>query len=136
MRPGKSEDAIEVATRENSVIKLEDITDQYENLTGENLIMATMAQSTFMKESEDLASTIQIELDKKLDTPNRGVKQAGFYVLIGASMPNALVEVGFLSNPIEEKMLKQSKHKQKIAEAIFLAIKSFKSSREKLLVKD
>ena len=59
MRPGKSEDAIEVATRENSVIKLEDITDQYENLTGENLIMATMAQSTFMKESEDLASIIQ-----------------------------------------------------------------------------
>ena len=95
-----------------------------------------MAQSTFMKESEDLASIIQIELDKKLDTPNRGVKQAGFYVLIGASMPNALVEVGFLSNPTEEKMLKQGTHKQKIAEAIFLAIKSFKSSKEKLLVKD
>ena len=136
MRPGKSEDAIEVATRENSVIKLEDITDQYENLTGENLIMATMAQSTFMKESEDLASIIQSELDKKLDTPNRGVKQAGFYVLIGASMPNALVEVGFLSNPSEEKLLKQSRYKQKIAEAIFQAIKSFKSSREKLLVKE
>ena len=136
LRPGKSEDAIEVASRENSVIKFEDIKDQYENLSGENLIMATMAQSTFMKESEDLASIIQVELDKKLDTPNRGVKQAGFYVLIGASMPNALVEVGFLSNPSEEKMLKQSKHKQKIAEAIFLAIKNFKSSREKLLVKE
>ena len=51
-------------------------------------------------------------------------------------MPNALVEVGFISNPNEEKMLKQSMHKQKIAEAIFHAIKSFKSSREKLLVKD
>tara|TARA_A100000164_G_C21900901_1_gene770446 strand:- start:427 stop:1893 length:1467 start_codon:yes stop_codon:yes gene_type:complete len=136
LRPGKSEDAIEVASRENSVINLEDVTEQYENLSGENLIMATMAQSMFMKESEDLASIIQIELDKKLDTPNRGVKQAGFYVLIGASMPNALVEVGFLSNPKEEKMLKQSKHKQKIAEAIYRAIKSFKSSREKLLVKE
>ena len=136
LRPGKSEDAIEVAARENSVINLEDVTDQYENLSGENLIMATMAQSTFMKESEDLASIIQIELDKKLDTPNRGVKQAGFYVLIGASMPNVLVEVGFLSNPNEEKMLKQSRHKQKIAEAIYHAIKSFKSSQEKLLVKD
>ena len=123
LRPGKSEDAIEVASRENSVIKFEDIPDQYENLAGENLIMATMAQSTFMKESEDLASIIQIELDKKLNTPNRGVKQAGFYVLIGASMPNALVEVGFLSNPSEEKMLKQSGHKQNIAEAIYYAIK-------------
>ena len=136
LRPGKSEDAIEVASRENSVIKFEDVPDQYENLAGENLIMATMAQSTFMKESEDLASIIQIELDKKLNTPNRGVKQAGFYVLIGASMPNALVEVGFLSNPSEEKMLKQSRHKQNIAEAIYYAIKSFKSSREKLLVKE
>ena len=136
LRPGKSEDAIEVASRENSVIKFEDIPDQYENLAGENLIMATMAQSTFMKESEDLASIIQTELDKKLNTPNRGVKQAGFYVLIGASMPNALVEVGFLSNPSEEKMLKQSRHKQNIAEAIYYAIKSFKSSREKLLVKE
>ena len=91
LRPGKSEDAIEVASRENSVIKLEEKTGQYDNLTGENLIMATMAQSMFMKESEDLAAIIQMELDKRLNTPNRGVKQAGFYVLIGASMPNVSV---------------------------------------------
>ena len=89
----------------NSVISMEDFTDPYEDLAGEALIMATMAQSTFMKESEDLASMMQMELDKKLTTPNRGVKQAGFYVLIGASMPNALVEVGFLSNPYEEKKI-------------------------------
>ena len=95
--------------------------------------MATMAQSMFMKESEDLASVIQMELDKKLDTPNRGVKQAGFYVLIGASMPNVLVEVGFISNPAEEKKLRQKAHKQKIAEAIFQSIKHFKQSREKIL---
>ena len=133
LRPGKSEDAIEVASRENSVISLEDFTEQYEDLTGEALIMATMAQSMFMKESEDLASMIQMELDKRLNTPNRGVKQAGFYVLIGASMPNVLVEVGFLSNPSEEKQLKQANHKQRIAEAIFDAIKYFKQSREKIL---
>ncbi len=133
LRPGKSQDAIEVASRENSVIELEDFKDQYADLTGENLIMATMAQSMFMKESEDLAAIIQMELDKRLTTPNRGVKQAGFYVLIGASMPNALVEVGFLSNPHEEKLLKQSKYKQSIAEAIFAGIKHFKYSREKLL---
>ena len=133
LRPGKSEDAIEVASRENSVINLEEFTDRYEELTGEALIMATMAQSMFMKESEDLASVMQMELDKKLDTPNRGVKQAGFYVLIGASMPNALVEVGFISNPSEEKRLRQSAHKEKIAEAIYQAIKHFKHSREKVL---
>ena len=95
--------------------------------------MATMAQSMFMKESEDLASIIQMELDKRLNTPNRGVKQAGFYVLIGASMPNALVEVGFISNPSEEKKLREKAHKQKIAEGIYQAIKHFKQSREKIL---
>ncbi len=126
LRPGKSEDAIEVASRENSVISLEEFTDQYADLTGEALIMATMAQTMFMKESEDLAAIIQMELDKRLNSPNRGVKQAGFYVLIGASMPNALVEVGFISNPAEEKRLKQSSHKQKIAEGIFEAVKHFK----------
>ncbi len=60
LRPGKSEDAIEVASRENAVIKFEEKTGQYDNLTGENLIMATMAQSMFMKESEDLAAIIQM----------------------------------------------------------------------------
>ena len=95
--------------------------------------MATMAQAAFMKESEDLASIIQMELDKRLNTPNRGVKQAGFYVLIGASMPNVLVEVGFLSNPAEEKKLKQDNHKQQIAEALYQAIKHFKQTREKIL---
>ena len=136
LRPGKSEDAIEVASRENAVIKLEEKTGQYDNLTGENLIMATMAQSMFMKESEDLAAIIQMELDKRLNTPNRGVKQAGFYVLIGASMPNVLVEVGYLSNPAEEKKLKQPVHKQRIAESIYEGIKHFKYSREKLLAGD
>ena len=136
LRPGKSEDAIEVASRENSVINLEEFTDQYADLTGEALIMATMAQSMFMKESEDLASIIQMELDKRLNTPNRGVKQAGFYVLIGASMPNALVEVGFISNPAEEKKLKQKAHKQQIAEGIYSAIKHFKLSREQILANE
>ena len=64
LSPGKNDDAIEVASRENSVIKLEEKVSQYENLTGENLIMATMAQASFMKESEDLAAKIQIELGR------------------------------------------------------------------------
>ena len=94
-----------------------------------------MAQNSFMKESEDLAALIQKNMSKNLNTSskNRGVKQAGFYVLIGASMPNALVEVGFISNPSEEKKLREKAHKQKIAEAIYQAIKHFKQSREKIL---
>ena len=53
--------------------------------------MATMAQSMYMKESEHLAALIQEEIGKRVPSKNRGVKQAGFYVLVGASMPNVLV---------------------------------------------
>jgi len=136
LSPGKSEDAIMVASRENSVIQMEERKNGYEKLTDEGLIMATMAQSTFMKESEDLAAVIQMELDKRLTTPNRGVKQAGFYVLYGASMPHAYLEVGFLSNPKEEKQLKKATHRQKIAQAVYEAIIYFKESKEKLLVEE
>ena len=132
----KSDDAIEVASRENSVIQFEEKVSQYKDLSGEKMILATMAQSMFLKESEDLAAIIQMELDKKLTTPNRGVKQAGFYVLYGASMPNVLVEIGFISNPAEEKKLKQSKYRQMIANAVYEGIKHFKYSREKLLAEE
>jgi N-acetylmuramoyl-L-alanine amidase len=134
LNQGKSDDAIELASRENAVIKLEEHSgDKYKELTGENLIMATMAQSMFVKESEELAALIQDELGKRLDSRNRGIKQAGFFVLIGASMPNVLIETGFLSNPIEERRLKQSSYRQKIAEGIFSAIVKFRSLREELL---
>ena len=134
LRPGKSDDAIELAHRENAVIKMEELGGQkYNELTGENLIMATMAQSMFMKESEEFAALIQEELSKKLNSPNRGIKQAGFVVLIGASMPNVLIETGFLSNPTEEARMKQSAYRQKIAQGIFNAIIKFRIIREELL---
>jgi len=132
----KSDDAIEVASRENSVIQFEENVSQYKDLSGEKMILANMAASMFLKESEDLAAIIQMELDKKLTTPNRGVKQAGFYVLYGASMPNVLVEVGFISNPAEEKKMKQGEYRQMIAEAVYEGIKYFKYSREKLLAEE
>ena len=136
LRPGKTEDAISVASRENSVINLEGHKkNSYKRLEGTNLIMATMAQSMFMKESEDLASLIQVEIGKRTQSKNRGVKQAGFYVLVGASMPNVLVEVGYLSNRKEEKLLLKKSYRQKIAEGIYEAIIQFKKSREEILAK-
>jgi N-acetylmuramoyl-L-alanine amidase len=134
LRPGKTDDAIAVAARENAVIKLEDRAQKkYGKSSGESLIMATMAQSMYLKESEELASIIQNELDDRLSSPNRGVKQAGFYVLIGASMTNVLIETGFLSNSIEEKNMKKPEYRQKIAKGIYSAILKFKKSREKVL---
>ena len=97
LRPGKTQDAVEVAERENNAIKLEEEESRYENLIEDNFIIASLMQNSFMKESEDFAGMIQNHLRKSIPSPDRGVKQAGFYVLIGASMPHALLEVGFLS---------------------------------------
>ena len=134
LRPGRTDDAIDVAKRENSVIEFEKKTKNYKKYTNQDIILATMAQSSFMKDSEFLASAVQDELDKVLSTDNRGVKQAGFHVLIGASMPNILIEVGFLSNRKEESNLRLKRHQKKIAKAIFSAIVSYKSKYEAALI--
>ena len=134
LRPGMTEDAIEVAFRENEVIKLEDRSkNKYKDLSGENLIMATMSQSIIMKESEELAAIIQDEMGKKVKSKNRGVKQAGFHVLIDASMPNVLIEAGYLTNSNEERNLRNSKYRQTIANSIYRAIVKFRYSREQYL---
>ena len=134
LRPGKTEDAIEVASRENESIKLEERSkNRYKDLSGENLILATMAQSIYMKESEELAAMIQEEMAKKIKSKNRGVKQAGFHVLIGASMPNVLIEAGFLTNRNEEKNLRNPKYRQTIANSIYKSIVKFRYSREQYL---
>ena len=137
LRPGKTDSAIEVVERENSVIDLEQSDYDYIELTDENYIVASMAQNTFMKESEDFAALIQKHLQKTLKnkSKNRGVKQAGFYVLVGATMPNVLVEVGFISNKEEAKNLSKSYYKRQIAESIYQAIVDFKVKYEKPLLK-
>tara|TARA_Y100001970_G_C14223427_1_gene854067 strand:- start:1223 stop:2716 length:1494 start_codon:yes stop_codon:yes gene_type:complete len=132
----KTATAIDVAARENAVIRFEEKKVNYEKLSMERKITATMASSMFLKESEALAAAIQDELDKKLSVPNRGVKQAGFYVLSGASMPCVLIESGFISNPSEERNMKSPSHRKKIAEGIYSAILKFKNSREKLLAEE
>ena len=88
-----------------------------------------------MKESEDLAALIQKEIEKKVSSKNRGVKQAGLYVLVGAIMPNVLVEVGYLSNKHEEKVLRKGSYRQNIAEGIYQAIIKFKQAKEEILAK-
>ncbi len=135
LRPGKSKDAMEVALRENEVIKMEKDANKYKDFSDpQNLILATMAQNEFLKESEVLADLIQKSLNKKLNSPNRGVKQAGFYVLVGASMPNVLVETGFLSNTQEAKMLAKSSYQNKIANGIFEALVDFKNKYETSII--
>jgi N-acetylmuramoyl-L-alanine amidase len=135
LRPGRTEEAIEIAERENAVIELEeDYEQRYQKLTDENFILVTMAQSAHVKASEAFADVAQSEMEARTGLQNRGVKQAGFYVLVGASMPNVLVETAYLSNRDDEKFLKSDAGQTKLAEALFQAIKKYKEEYEKLLL--
>lgn len=134
LRPGRTDDAVAIAARENSVIELEEGFEQrYQKLTDENFILVTMAQSAYVRASEVFADIAQQEMGDHLNIPNRGVKQAGFLVLVGASMPNVLVETAYLSNRDDEQFLRSERGQQKIAEALFSAIKRYKAEYEKLL---
>ena len=116
-----------------SIKKISKIQPEFFEFSKENLIIATMAQAGFTKQSEFFAGEIQAELSKRFTTPNRGVKQAGFHVLVGASMPNVLVELGFITNKSDHRLLSQSKYRKKMAEAIFDAIVTYKNEYEKTL---
>jgi N-acetylmuramoyl-L-alanine amidase len=91
------------------------------------LILWDLAQQEYLKESSRLAEVVQEEMCKAMGVENRGVKQAPFKVLVGATMPAALIEVGFISNPEEEARLKDEKYQETILAALFGAISRFKS---------
>jgi N-acetylmuramoyl-L-alanine amidase len=134
LRPGRTEEAVRIAERENAVIKLEKgYEKRYQELTEENFILVTMAQSAHMKYSERFAEILEQEMGNHLLIADDGVKQAGFLVLVGASMPNVLVETGYLSNRKEEKFLKSKAGQEKIAEAVYAAVKKYKTEYEKAL---
>jgi len=94
-----------------------------------DFILWDMAQSAHLKESSELAESIQQELNAVSDTANRGIKQAPFKVLVGATMPAVLVEVAFISNAEEEKKLKNPEFQQTVAEAVARAVARFFSRR-------
>lgn len=124
--PNKNEAAVRVAARENAVLELEGFSGK--QLTNEDLIKATIAQSAFASKSEQFAALVQEEIGKRVQGKNRGVKQAGFYVLMGASMPNVLVELGFISNLAEEKKLRSSQYREVLATAIFRAVEKYEKT--------
>ncbi|MEL6820995.1 MAG: N-acetylmuramoyl-L-alanine amidase [Calditrichota bacterium] len=128
----KGNQARSVMERENSVIKFEDPGSQ-KHYQGINSILVRMTQAGFQKQSEHLASSVQENMAKRLrslNMKNRGVKQAPFWVMVGASMPSILVEMGFITNKHEARILKTASHQQKIAEGIFSGLQRFKKDYE------
>jgi len=94
--------------------------------SGLDLVLWDLAQSAFLKESSDLAETIQDRLNDALRVRNRGIKQAPFRVLMGATMPAVLVEVSFISSPAEEQRLREAAFKDQIAASIAESIRAFR----------
>jgi len=127
----KTEQAREVAQLENSVIELEESQEHYQEYQNASYILNAIAQSGYMKDSENLATVVNNSLKKWTKNPNLGVYQAGFYVLIGSAMPSILIETGFLSNSYEERLLKTRTFRQKLAEALCESILEFKKEYEK-----
>ena len=122
-------DAMETAARENamSMKRLSELGSEIER------ILADLKKDDKIEESIQLAHTVQASLVDTIrpaqkSVVNLGVKRAFFYVLINTEMPSILAEVGFISNQEEEKLLKTSAYRQKIAEALFDGIKKYMDS--------
>ncbi|NOY59479.1 MAG: N-acetylmuramoyl-L-alanine amidase [Calditrichaeota bacterium] len=126
----KTEESRNVAQFENSVIKFEDSQNHYAGLSDASFILAANAQNSYNKESQDFAAIVDNELYKDIKDRSHGVRQAGFYVLYGASMPNILLETAFISNRNDEKKLKNKSFYGSVAKAICDAVIKFKQRYE------
>ena len=117
-----SPDVEEIAARENAssqktIFELQDLVQK-------------IALKEKVDESREFAQTIQKSMATQMqrtrtNAKDRGVKQAPFIVLIGANMPSILSEISFVSNPSDEKLLKSSNYRQKIAEALCRGIEEY-----------
>jgi N-acetylmuramoyl-L-alanine amidase len=96
------------------------------------MILWDMAQTAYLKQSSELAESIQTELNFLWGTSNRGIKQAPFKVLTGVACPAVLIEVAFLSNPQEERKLLTDEYQNKVAEAIYKGMTNFLRENSRL----
>ena len=126
---------LNVAKRENASILYE--SDAQANYDGfdpnstEAYIAFSFIQSEFKHRSLELAELVQNELVNKAKRHDRGVQQAGFLVLYKTAMPSILVELGFISNPIEETYMSSTEGQDYLASAIFRAFCTYKTNYEK-----
>ncbi len=121
--------ALEVAKRENSVILLEEDYEKnydFDPQSEESYILYNLAQSAYQENSLILASLIDEQLEKRAGRKSYGVKQSSLYVLWSTAMPSVLVEIGYLSNPTEEKELNDPEVQSYIASGIYRAVKEYK----------
>jgi N-acetylmuramoyl-L-alanine amidase len=123
---------LQVAMKENSVITFEqDYQTKYEGYdpnSVESFIIFSLMQNTYLKQSTEFATMIQNQFRDRVGRKDRGVRQAGFVVLWRTTMPSVLIELGFISNPEEEKYLNSSQGQDYLASAIFRAFRDYKQT--------
>lgn len=115
-----SGNAMEVAARENMTAR--------KNVGELHDLVEKIALNTKVKESQEFAAKVQTALVQTERGRDRGVKRAPFVVLIGATMPSILTEVGFLSNSREESQLKKGDYRQRVAEALYNGVAGYARS--------
>ena len=121
---------LDVAMRENSVMKLEDDYSttycDFDPTSAESYIMFEMAQNAHIDQSIRLADEIQRELITTAGRRDKGVRQAPFWVLVRTSMPAVLVELDFICNPESERFLASDKGRDDLAQAIYNGIATYR----------
>jgi len=128
----RTEDERRVAEAENAAVRYESARPAEADPVA--LIAASLRNDFYQRASNDLAEVIQRNFARVHPGPNRGVKQAGFRVLVGALMPAVLVETAFLSNPREAVLLGQNEFRQDVAEAVADAVDAYFQGHEHLWV--
>lgn len=123
-----------VIERENSVIQMETDQAHYDQFDQAALIRLQLAQSAFLRKSEELASRIEHQFEQRVQRVSRGVKEGNFQVLWAAAMPAVLVELGFISNADEARFLQSAEGVDYMASAIFRAIRDYKVAYEQSLL--
>jgi N-acetylmuramoyl-L-alanine amidase len=129
MGHAKDEANLQVAMKENEVILLEsDYSTKYDKFdpkSPESYIMFSLMQNIYQEQSTLLAAKIQSQFKETISRVDRGVKQAGFWVLYMTTMPSVLIETGFITHPAEEKFLNSKQGQDYLASAIFRACRDY-----------
>ncbi|NDW18032.1 N-acetylmuramoyl-L-alanine amidase [Dysgonomonas sp. 216] len=131
----RSNENLEAARRENAAVMYEDNYQEkykkYNSNSPEFDIMIEFEASKHMTQSIELASYIQNAFKTEAKRVDNGVRQSGFWVLVDTAMPSVLIELGYISNPIEAKYMSSTIGKRGLANAIYSGFKKYKGIIDK-----
>lgn len=131
----RSKDNLDVAKAENSVILYEDdYSTKYQGFNPnepESYIIFEFMTDQYLQQSVYFASLVQNRLVNNSKRVNRNVRQAGFLVLREVAMPSILVELGYISNAVDERYMKTESGQKSLANSVYLAFKEYKREYDK-----